>query len=104
MPVAQGGAEGKALYIDTEGHLRQRAGQDCAASAPGLCPISRRDWLELEQDGIVRDAGTFRPERLEAIAQRFGLDTQEALDNVAYARAYNSEHQTELLKDAAAMM
>ncbi len=53
---------------------------------------------------LAGDAGTFRPERLEAIAQRFGLDTQEALDNVAYARAYNSEHQTELLKDAAAMM
>ena len=66
MPVTDGGAEGKAIYIDTE--------------------------------------GTFRPQRLQAIAERFGLDPSVALENVAYARAHNSEHQTELLKMAAAIM
>jgi DNA repair protein RAD51 len=66
MSVQEGGAEGKAIYIDTE--------------------------------------GTFRPERLQAIAERFGLDPQVALENVAYARAHNSEHQMELLKLAAAIM
>ena len=55
LPVEQGGGEGKALYIDTE--------------------------------------GTFRPERLAQISQRFGLDANEVMDNIAYARAYNSEHQ-----------
>ena len=55
LPVEQGGGEGKALYIDTE--------------------------------------GTFRPERLAQISQRFGLDPNEVMDNIAYARAYNSEHQ-----------
>ena len=66
MPVSEGGAEGKALYIDTE--------------------------------------GTFRPARLQAIAERFGMDPVATLENVAYARAHNSEHQMELLQMAAAIM
>ena len=66
LPVEQGGAQGKAMYIDTE--------------------------------------GTFRPERLLQIADRFELNGQDVLDNVAVARAYNSDHQTKLLLDAAAMM
>lgn len=66
MTVTDGGGEGKAIYIDTE--------------------------------------GSFRPERLQAIAERFGLDPGVALENVAYARAHNSEHQMELLKTAAAIM
>lgn len=66
MAVTDGGAEGKAIYIDTE--------------------------------------GTFRPARLQAIAERFGLDPAVTLENVAYARAHNSEHQMELLKMAAAIM
>jgi len=66
LPVDCGGAEGKAMYVDTE--------------------------------------GTFRPERLLAVAERYGLNGQEVLDNVAYARAYNSDHQTQLLIHASAMM
>ena len=62
----QGGGEGRALYIDTE--------------------------------------GSFRPEKLKAIAERFGMDPQDVLDNVAFARAFNSEHQMELLSAASAMM
>ena len=48
--------------------------------------------------------GTFRPERLLAIAERYGLNGSDVLDNVAYARAYNSDHQTQLLLQASAMM
>jgi len=66
LPIDHGGAEGKCLYIDTE--------------------------------------GTFRPERLLAVAERYGLAGQEVLDNVAYARAYNSDHQSQLLLQASAMM
>ncbi|XP_062503605.1 DNA repair protein RAD51 homolog 1 [Corticium candelabrum] len=66
LPIDQGGGEGKALYIDTE--------------------------------------GTFRPERLLAVAERYGLNGGDVLDNVAYARAYNSDHQTQLLLQASAMM
>lgn len=80
-----GGGEGKCLYIDSE--------------------------------------GTFRPERLLAVAERcvcvllcvcvtssvlcnhrFGLSGSDVLDNVAYARAYNTDHQSQLLLQAAAMM
>ncbi|KAF8534758.1 Rad51-domain-containing protein [Trichophaea hybrida] len=50
------------------------------------------------------DMGTFRPVRLLAVANRFGLNGEEVLDNVAYARAYNSDHQLQLLNQAAAMM
>jgi len=66
LPLDQGGGEGKALYIDTE--------------------------------------GTFRPERLLAIAERYGLNGDDVLDNIAYARAYNSDHQSQLLLQASAMM
>jgi DNA repair protein RAD51 len=66
LPMADGGAEGKALYIDSE--------------------------------------GTFRPERLRSIAERFGLDPDEALENVSYARAFNSDHQLALLQQASALM
>jgi len=66
LPIDNGGAEGKCLFIDTE--------------------------------------GTFRPERLLAVAERYGLQGNDVLDNVAYARAYNSDHQMTLLTQAAAMM
>jgi len=66
LPPEQGGAEGKAMYIDTE--------------------------------------GTFRPERLVEIAEKYGLNGQDVLDNVSYARAFNSDHQTQLLVEAACMM
>lgn len=48
--------------------------------------------------------GTFRPERLLAVADRYKLNGNEVLDNIAYARAYNSDHQTQLLLQACAMM
>lgn len=48
--------------------------------------------------------GTFRPVRLLAIAERYGLNGEEVLDNVAYARAYNADHQQQLLITASAMM
>jgi DNA repair protein RAD51 len=66
LPVSMGGAQGKCLYIDTE--------------------------------------GTFRPERLISIAERFKLDPQEVLDNVATARAFNTDHQLNLLIEACALM
>ena len=48
--------------------------------------------------------GTFRPERLLATAERFGLNGEEVLDNVAYARAYNADHQNALLTQASGFM
>uniref|UniRef100_A0A915CGE1 DNA repair protein RAD51 homolog n=1 Tax=Parascaris univalens TaxID=6257 RepID=A0A915CGE1_PARUN len=66
LPIDMGGAEGKCLWIDTE--------------------------------------GTFRPERLLAVAERYKLSGQDVLDNVVYARCYNTDHQMQLLVQASAMM
>ena len=52
----------------------------------------------------IDSEGTFRPERLLAIAERYGLNGSDVLDNIAYARAYNSDHQSQLLLQASAMM
>jgi DNA repair protein RAD51 len=48
--------------------------------------------------------GTFRPERLAEIATRFGMNPEDVLDNVSYAKAYSSDHQMTLLEQAGAMM
>lgn len=48
--------------------------------------------------------GTFRPERLISISHRYNLDQDQVLENVSYARAYNSDHQSQLLIQAATMM
>ncbi|OLY80664.1 Meiotic recombination protein DMC1/LIM15-like protein [Smittium mucronatum] len=45
--------------------------------------------------------GTFRPDRIREIAERFGLDSNIVMDNIIYARAYNSEHQFDLLNEVA---
>ncbi|CAK9022021.1 unnamed protein product [Durusdinium trenchii] len=47
--------------------------------------------------------GTFRPERLADIARRYGLNEEDVLENVTYARAYNAEHQDRLLVEAASV-
>uniref|UniRef100_A0A7S3D749 DNA repair protein RAD51 homolog n=1 Tax=Palpitomonas bilix TaxID=652834 RepID=A0A7S3D749_9EUKA len=66
--------------------------------------------LPLDQGGgegkclYIDTEGTFRPERLVSIAERFGLNGEEVLENVAYAKAYNSDHQNQLLIQAAALM
>ncbi|KAJ6504405.1 Rad51-domain-containing protein [Mycena vulgaris] len=43
--------------------------------------------------------GTFRPDRIKSIAERFGVDGNMALENILYARAFNSEHQMELINE-----
>ena len=52
----------------------------------------------------VDTEGTFRPQRLVSIAEKFGLNPVDVLDNVAYARAYNSDHQSKLLQQASGML
>jgi DNA repair protein RAD51 len=66
--------------------------------------------LPLEHGGgegkamYIDTEGTFRPERLIAIAEKYGLSGEDVLDNIAYARAYNTDHQSALLVQAGAMM
>ncbi|CAG8505377.1 7994_t:CDS:10 [Paraglomus occultum] len=51
---------------------------------------------------FIDTEGTFRPERIKAIAARFGIDQDAALENILFARAYTSEHQMELIVELAA--
>lgn len=41
---------------------------------------------------FIDTEGTFRPERIRAIAERFDVDPEQALDNILYSRAHNSEY------------
>lgn len=66
LPIDSNGAEGKALYIYTEGE--------------------------------------FRPERLLAVAERYGLECDKVLEHVSCAKAHNTDHQTQLLLQAGALM
>jgi DNA repair protein RadA len=43
---------------------------------------------------------TFRPERIMQIAKYRGLDPHEALKNILYARAYNSDHQMMIVEES----
>jgi len=62
--------------------------------------------LSKEEGGIsgkalyIDSEGTFRPERLIQMSEAKGLDYREVLKNVIYARAYSSDHQIMLIKDA----
>lgn len=48
--------------------------------------------------------GNFRPERIEAIAERFGLDVEQTLDNIIICRIFSHEEQMEVLKPIAALL
>jgi meiotic recombination protein DMC1 len=37
--------------------------------------------------------GNFRPERIESIAERFGLDVEQTLDNIIICRVFSHEEQ-----------
>ncbi|KAG1051282.1 hypothetical protein G6F46_002631 [Rhizopus delemar] len=46
--------------------------------------------------------GTFRPDRIMSIADRFGVDPLVVLDNIVVARAWNSDQQMDLICELAA--
>jgi meiotic recombination protein DMC1 len=41
--------------------------------------------------------GTFRPERIQKIAERFGVDPEVVLDNIIYTRAHNHDFQMQIM-------
>ncbi|KAI8335330.1 meiotic recombinase Dmc1 [Chlamydoabsidia padenii] len=55
-----------------------------------------------EETAFIDTEGTFRPDRIRAIAERFGIDGEECLENIIVARAWNSDHQMELMTEIAA--
>lgn len=65
-----------------------------------LCVTTQLDKASGGGEGkvaFIDTEGTFRPERLKEIAERYQLDSKKVLDNVIFARAYNSDHQNDLL-------
>jgi len=118
LPLDMGGGEGKCLYIDTEGTFRPERllsiteifGEFRTGKTQLCHTLAVTCQLPLDMGGgegkclYIDTEGTFRPERLLAVAERYGLNGEEVLDNVAYARAYNSDHQSTLLIQASAMM
>jgi len=72
-----------------------------------LCVTCQRAISDSGGEGkalYIDTEGTFRPERLIPIAERFHLNPDDVLANVACARAYNVDHQSQLLLQASAMM
>lgn len=63
--------------------------------------------LSKEKGGIkgralyIDTEGTFRPERIIQMANALDLDYNEVLQNIVYGRAYTSDHQILMVKDAA---
>ncbi len=53
-------------------------------------------WIDTE--------ATFRPERVHEMALYLGLDSEQVLDNIFTARAYNAAHQMLLLENAEKMI
>ena len=90
--LLNGGIETRALF-EVYGEFRTGKTQ----IAHQLCITVQ---LDQEKGGIkgtacyIDSEGTFRPERLLQIVERYpDLDPKKALDNVYYVRAYNSDHQ-----------
>ena len=55
----------------------------------------------LEGKALYIDSeGTFRPERIIAMARALNLDPQQALKNIIVARAFNTDHQMLLVEKA----
>jgi meiotic recombination protein DMC1 len=52
----------------------------------------------------IDSEGTFRPERIAQIAERFNLAPESVLENILYARAYTVEHMFQLITLIAAKM
>ncbi|CAN0901222.1 DNA repair protein RAD51 homolog, partial [Linum grandiflorum] len=100
--VLEGGMETGSI-TEIYGEFRSGKTQLCHT----LCVTCQ---LPLDQGGgegkamYIDAEGTFRPQRLLQIADRYGLNGADVLENVAYARAYNTDHQSRLLLEAASMM
>ena len=68
------------------------------------CQLPRENGGGAGKAIYIDTEGTFIPEKLIPIAERFGLEPEEVINNVLYARAYNSDHQNKLLYQVCALM
>ncbi|KAI9479562.1 meiotic recombinase Dmc1 [Zychaea mexicana] len=68
----------------------------------GIQTMSITEAFGEYRTAYIDTEGTFRPDRIRAIAERFGADPEVALDNILIARAWNSDHQMDLITEVAA--
>jgi DNA repair protein RAD51 len=66
--------------------------------------LSKQDGGGAGKVLYIDTEGTFRPEKLEPIAERFNLDPATVISNVLYARAYSTDHQNKLLIQACGLL
>lgn len=100
--------QGPLVYSPHELTYRPSCATRCA-SRPS-CPRTRAGPRARSRTSILSELGgqiqltgrgTFRPDRVRAVADRFGVDGQQALENILCARAWSSEQQCELLVELA---
>ena len=77
LPTEMGGGNGKVAIIDTEGTFR---------------------YVRL----VLTCTTNHSPNRLRTIAERFGIDADAVLENIVFARAFNTDHQLDLITELAA--
>ncbi|MHA1345833.1 MAG: DNA repair and recombination protein RadA [Candidatus Heimdallarchaeaceae archaeon] len=93
-----GGVETSSL-TEISGEFRTGKTQICFQ----LCVMTAMDkkYGGLGSGAIYIDTeGTFRPERIIQICNRFGAPAEEVLNNIHVGRAYNSDHQMVLLLES----
>lgn len=87
------------------GQITEIVGEFCSGKTQLCHTLCVACQLPIERGGgeskalYVDTESTFRPERLVSIAQRYGINEEDVLENVTYARAYNAEHQERLLAE-----
>lgn len=94
-----GGVETKAI-TEIFGEWRTGKTQICHT----LCVTTQLNPKRAGRVAYIDTEGTFRPERIAPIAERFGLDADAVLDNIMCARAHTSEQQYEFLVPLAAKL
>jgi meiotic recombination protein DMC1 len=52
----------------------------------------------------VDTEGNFRPERIEEISERYGLDSNQTLENIISVRVFSHEEQMEIVKPIAGLL
>lgn len=98
--IIGGGIESKSI---TEAYGEFRTGKTQLA-----IQLSVTTQLPVDEGGVdgavlfIDCEGTFRTERVLQIVSRYDLDEEEILENIFYARAYNSDHQLLILETAPA--
>ncbi|GKV43729.1 hypothetical protein SLEP1_g50983 [Rubroshorea leprosula] len=97
------------LMMHTRKHLTGIKGLS-EAKVDKICKAAEKIVFPTSMKGgngkvaYIDTEGTFRPDRVVPIAERFGMDSGAVLDNIIYARAYTYEHQYNLLLGLAAKM